>query len=72
MTFRGLIKYLAEREGFEPPVPLSTTVFKTVVIDHSTISPILCPGSSLPQKRCKGTGLFSFIQIFKEKSALNF
>ena len=29
---------LAEREGFEPPVPLSTTVFKTVVIDHSTIS----------------------------------
>ncbi len=33
--------FLAEREGFEPPVPLSTTVFKTVVIDHSTISPCL-------------------------------
>ena len=32
---------VAEREGFEPPVPLSTTVFKTVVIDHSTISPVL-------------------------------
>ena len=32
---------LAEREGFEPPVPLGTTVFKTVVIDHSTISPNL-------------------------------
>ena len=31
---------LAEREGFEPPVPLGTTVFKTVVIDHSTISPV--------------------------------
>ena len=31
--------FIAEREGFEPPVPLSTTVFKTVVIDHSTISP---------------------------------
>ena len=31
---------IAEREGFEPPVPLGTTVFKTVVIDHSTISPI--------------------------------
>ena len=27
--------FIAEREGFEPPVPLSTTVFKTVVIDHS-------------------------------------
>ncbi len=29
----------AEREGFEPPVPLSTPVFKTGVIDHSTIFP---------------------------------
>ena len=35
------LKLLAEREGFEPPVPLGTTVFKTVVIDHSTISPVL-------------------------------
>lgn len=33
--------FLAEREGFEPPVPLGTTVFKTVVIDHSTISPVV-------------------------------
>ncbi len=31
--------YFAEREGFEPPVPLGTAVFKTAVIDHSTISP---------------------------------
>ena len=31
--------FIAEREGFEPPVPLSTAVFKTAVIDHSTISP---------------------------------
>ncbi len=30
---------LAEREGFEPPVPLSTSVFKTDAIDHSAISP---------------------------------
>lgn len=29
----------AEREGFEPPVPRSTTVFKTAAIDHSAISP---------------------------------
>ena len=29
----------AEREGFEPPAPLSAAVFKTAVIDHSTISP---------------------------------
>lgn len=30
---------LAEREGFEPPVPLDTTVFKTASISHSDISP---------------------------------
>ena len=30
----------AEREGFEPPEPFSSTVFKTAVIDHSTTSPI--------------------------------
>ena len=33
----------AEREGFEPPEPFSSTVFKTAVIDHSTTSPI-CAG----------------------------
>ena len=35
----GFLLLWAEREGFEPPVPLSTAVFKTAVIDHSTISP---------------------------------
>ena len=34
-----LFSVSAEREGFEPPVPLGTAVFKTAVIDHSTISP---------------------------------
>ena len=34
------LKCFAEREGFEPPVPLGTVVFKTTVIDHSTISPM--------------------------------
>ena len=38
-----LIELFAEREGFEPPVPLSTAVFKTAVIDHSTISPKKIP-----------------------------
>ena len=31
--------FFAEREGFEPPVPLSTPVFKTGAFDHSAISP---------------------------------
>ena len=53
----------AEREGFEPPVPLGTTVFKTVVIDHSTISP--CKMTSLVfLSGCKGTTIFLFCQIF--------
>ena len=29
----------AEREGFEPPVLLQTTVFKTAAFDRSAISP---------------------------------
>ena len=35
-------KALAEREGFEPPVPCSTPVFKTGAFDHSAISPCKC------------------------------
>ena len=31
--------FIAEREGFEPPEPLSSTVFKTAAIDHSAIFP---------------------------------
>ena len=34
-----LFIYPAEREGFEPPVPFSTSVFKTDAIDHSAIFP---------------------------------
>ncbi len=34
----GLFHY-AEREGFEPPDLLQSTVFKTAAIDHSAISP---------------------------------
>ena len=30
---------MAESEGFEPPVPRGTTVFKTAAIDHSANSP---------------------------------
>ena len=36
---RDVFLIVAEREGFEPPVPLGTPVFKTGVIDHSTIFP---------------------------------
>ena len=32
--------FSAEEEGFEPPEPLGSTVFKTAAIDHSAIPPI--------------------------------
>ena len=41
--------FIAEREGFEPPVPLGTAVFKTAVIDHSTISPLLLKSAAKVQ-----------------------
>ena len=43
----------AEKEGFEPPVPFGTTVFKTAAIDHSAISPIPIKDLSVLQKRRK-------------------
>ena len=46
------LPFLAEREGFEPPVPFSTSVFKTGAIDHSATSPRV-----VFQRKC---GLFSF------------
>ncbi len=33
-VFAGVLHY-AEGEGFEPPVPRGTTVFKTAAFDHS-------------------------------------
>ena len=49
LTRRGKMKIawcepgylIAEEEGFEPPVPHGTTVFKTAAIDHSA-TPLCC------------------------------
>jgi hypothetical protein len=37
----NILLLLAEREGFEPPVPYGTTVFKTAAFNHSATSPDL-------------------------------
>ena len=58
---------LAEREGFEPPVPLSTTVFKTAAIDHSAISPKLPVGKCFPSKAMQRYNLFLNLQAFPVK-----
>ena len=50
----------AENVGFEPTVPLGTTVFKTAAIDHSAISP------------CAKLQLFLISQTNFEKKIDNF
>ncbi len=49
--------HCAEREGFEPPEPFSSTVFKTAVIDHSTTSPF-------PKRDCKYRYFIYFCKNF--------
>ena len=56
---------LAEREGFEPPVPLSTTVFKTAAIDHSAISPKLLYQKCFFSKAMQRYGFFLNSQAFQ-------
>ena len=59
----------AEREGFEPPEPLSSTVFKTAAIDHSAISPTHSKHAFF-KIGCKGTTNFGYTQIFCKKNVL--
>ncbi len=51
----------AESEGFEPPVPLGTTVFKTAAFDHSANSP----------ERDKSRIIFKIQKAFREKKLKN-
>ena len=43
---KRVLRICAEEEGFEPPVPCGTTVFKTAAFDHSAIP----PGAKLVKK----------------------
>ena len=36
---------MAEEEGFEPPVPCGTTVFKTAALSHSATPPSGLPAA---------------------------
>lgn len=57
---------LAEKEGFEPPVPFGTLVFKTSALNRSAISPVvLC-------KRLQIYALFFNLQTFQPKKSLFF
>ena len=52
--------FCAESEGFEPPDPLRSTVFKTAAFDHSANSPIYFPFV----RDCKGTNIFVTCKLF--------
>src|SRR5690606_31610288 len=39
LLWRPLCAMMAEREGFEPPDPCGSTVFKTAALNHSATSP---------------------------------
>ena len=55
----------AEREGFEPPEPLSSTVFKTAAIDHSAISPSVFATHSLSKAVAKLQMIFESANLFR-------
>jgi hypothetical protein len=38
---KGAVRRIAEREGFEPPEPCGSTVFKTASFDRSDTSPFV-------------------------------
>ena len=64
---------LAEREGFEPPEALTSTVFKTAAIDHSAISPRTTENLLFFLSDCKGNTYFllcKYIRCFLEKYLL--
>ncbi len=63
----------AEAEGFEPPVPLGTPVFKTGVIDHSTKLPECLATCFWSKSAAKVMFLFhitKFLPYFIEKKHL--
>jgi hypothetical protein len=45
---RAARAYLAEREGFEPPEPFGSTVFKTAAFDRSATSPASAFSRAMP------------------------
>ena len=56
--------FIAERQGFEPRVPRSTTVFKTAAIDHSATSPKIRFRKCFVSKAMQRYALFFLIIFF--------
>ena len=61
----------AERQGFEPRVPRSTTVFKTAAIDHSATSPKLLYQKCFSLKAVQRYEYILNLQEFSQKKITN-
>ncbi len=62
---------IAERQGFEPRVPRSTTVFKTAAIDHSATSPNSSFKKCFSLKAMQNYYSFLISQIFRHKNIIS-
>ena len=58
------MEFIAEAEGFEPPVHCCTTVFKTAAIDHSATPPYC---ESKGKKFLVNKGIFCNFASHKEQ-----
>ena len=52
--------FLTEEEGFEPPVPCGTMVFKTIAISHSATPPVFIG------KTCQLPKMLFLLPVFGE------
>ncbi len=59
---------LAEKEGFEPPDLLQSTVFKTAAFDRSAISPVCCYHFVIASANIRT--FFGYASVFLEKIQL--
>ena len=60
--------FIAERQGLEPRVPRSTTVFKTAAIDHSATSPKLPFRSAFVESVAKVRLYFKYARLLNKKN----
>ena len=63
---------MAEREGFEPPDPFESMVFKTTAFDHSASSPKLnCISPALAKRRRYDTRIAAGFNPNSQKKPLS-
>ena len=76
IEIQGLTNFIfftfAERQGFEPRVPRSTTVFKTAAIDHSATSPKPLLQKYFSLKAVQRYKSFFILQTFLHKKQSNY